>query len=136
MCHEARTLHLRYGLDIALSCPISGLPSFVNGRRITPREAFNILDAGYWGVARERAVLATLQTRTIDSYAVFDCRSRFAKGSIAIFPACRRVMSSEAEFQRQNERFELLLNLVTSITSSLDIREVLRAIAANIVLTG
>jgi hypothetical protein len=41
-------------------------------------------------------------------------------------------MSTEAELQRQNERFELLLNLATSITSSLDIREVLRAIAANI----
>jgi len=41
-------------------------------------------------------------------------------------------MSREAELQRQNERFELLLNLVTKITSSLDLREVLRAIAANI----
>jgi|SRR6266566_2676655 len=41
-------------------------------------------------------------------------------------------MSTEAELQRQNERFELLLNLVTGITSSLDLREVFRAIAANI----
>jgi formate hydrogenlyase transcriptional activator len=41
-------------------------------------------------------------------------------------------MSTEAELQRQNERFELLLNLTTSITSSLDLREVLRSIAANI----
>jgi formate hydrogenlyase transcriptional activator len=41
-------------------------------------------------------------------------------------------MSTEAELQRQNERFELLLNLTTKITSSLDLREVLRAIAANI----
>jgi len=41
-------------------------------------------------------------------------------------------MSTETELQRQNERFELLLNLTTRITSSLDLREVLRAIAANI----
>src|SRR5579863_109910 len=36
------------------------------------------------------------------------------------------------ELQRQNDRLELLLNLTASITSSLDLREVLRAIAANI----
>ena len=41
-------------------------------------------------------------------------------------------MSTEAELQRQNERFELLLNLTTKITSILDLREVLRAVAANI----
>jgi formate hydrogenlyase transcriptional activator len=41
-------------------------------------------------------------------------------------------MNTEAELQRQNERFELLLNLTTRITSSLDLREVLRAVAANI----
>src|ERR1700747_1085151 len=44
----------------------------------------------------------------------------------------QETMSTEAELQRQNERFELLLNLTTRITSSLDLREVLRAIAANI----
>jgi formate hydrogenlyase transcriptional activator len=36
------------------------------------------------------------------------------------------------ELHRQNERLELLLNLTTRITSSLNLREVLRAIAANI----
>ena len=41
-------------------------------------------------------------------------------------------MSAEAELQRKNERLELLLNLTTAIASSLDLREVLRAIAANI----
>jgi formate hydrogenlyase transcriptional activator len=40
-------------------------------------------------------------------------------------------MSTETKLQRQNERFELLLNLTAKITSSLDLREVLRAIAAN-----
>jgi len=40
--------------------------------------------------------------------------------------------SAEAELQRKNERLELLLNLTTAITSSLDLREILRAIAANI----
>src|ERR1700746_440272 len=41
-------------------------------------------------------------------------------------------MNTETKLQRQNERFELLLNLTTRITSSLDLREVLRAIAENI----
>jgi hypothetical protein len=41
-------------------------------------------------------------------------------------------MNPEAELRNQNERLELLLNLTASITSSLDLREVLRAIAANI----
>jgi formate hydrogenlyase transcriptional activator len=41
-------------------------------------------------------------------------------------------MSTEAELQRQKERLELLLNLTGKITSSLDLREVLRAIAGNI----
>src|SRR4029077_21298515 len=41
-------------------------------------------------------------------------------------------MSTEAELHRQNERLDLLLNLTTKITSSLDLREVLRAMAANI----
>jgi formate hydrogenlyase transcriptional activator len=36
------------------------------------------------------------------------------------------------ELQLQNDRLQLLLNLTTRITSSLDLREVLRAIAANI----
>jgi formate hydrogenlyase transcriptional activator len=40
--------------------------------------------------------------------------------------------SAEAELQRKNERLELLLNLTTAIASSLDLREILRAIAANI----
>src|ERR1700736_6534625 len=41
-------------------------------------------------------------------------------------------MSTEGELQHKKERLELLLNLTTKITSSLDLREVLRAIAANI----
>src|ERR1700741_5429216 len=41
-------------------------------------------------------------------------------------------MSPEAKLHRQNERLDLLLNLTSRITSSLDLREVLRAIAANI----
>ena len=41
-------------------------------------------------------------------------------------------MSTKAALQPGNERFELLLNLTSSITSSLDLREVLRAVAANI----
>jgi len=41
-------------------------------------------------------------------------------------------MSTGTELQRQNERLELLLNLTSKITSSLEVREVLRAIAANI----
>src|SRR6202011_6013559 len=41
-------------------------------------------------------------------------------------------MSNETKLQRQDERLELLLNLTAKITSSLDLREVFRAIAANI----
>jgi formate hydrogenlyase transcriptional activator len=46
--------------------------------------------------------------------------------------AAHTAMSTEGELQHQKERLELLLNLTTKITSSLDLREVLRAIAANI----
>jgi formate hydrogenlyase transcriptional activator len=46
--------------------------------------------------------------------------------------AAHKAMRTEAGLQRQKERLELLLNLTTKITSSLDLREVLRAIAANI----
>ena len=41
-------------------------------------------------------------------------------------------MSISEELQRQNDRLELLLNLTSKITSSLDLREILRAVAANI----
>jgi formate hydrogenlyase transcriptional activator len=40
-------------------------------------------------------------------------------------------MATEAKLQRHNERFDLLLNLTSRITSNLDIREVLRATSAN-----
>src|ERR1700758_5832882 len=46
--------------------------------------------------------------------------------------AAHTAMSTEGEFRHQKERLELLLNLTTKITSSLNLREVLRAIAANI----
>jgi formate hydrogenlyase transcriptional activator len=58
-------------------------------------------------------------------------------GSTAI-PVTNDVSRDEAivriseELQRQNDRLQLLLNLTTRITSSLDLREVLRATAANI----
>ena len=42
------------------------------------------------------------------------------------------IVSISEELQRQNDRLQLLLNLTSRITSSLDLREVLRAIAANI----
>src|SRR5439155_27097208 len=41
-------------------------------------------------------------------------------------------MSISEELQRQNDRLQLQLNLTSRITSGLDLREVLRAIAANI----
>ena len=41
-------------------------------------------------------------------------------------------MSTEEEMRTQNDRLELLLNLTSKITSSLDLREVLRSVAANI----
>jgi formate hydrogenlyase transcriptional activator len=42
------------------------------------------------------------------------------------------IVSISEELQRQNDRLQLLLNLTSRITSSLNLREVLRAIAANI----
>jgi formate hydrogenlyase transcriptional activator len=44
----------------------------------------------------------------------------------------RRSQAAQASLQLQNDRLQLLLNLTTRITSSLDLREVLRALAANI----
>src|ERR1700739_4987680 len=41
------------------------------------------------------------------------------------------IISISEELRRQNDRLQLLLNLTNRITSSLDLREVLRAIAAN-----
>jgi formate hydrogenlyase transcriptional activator len=58
--------------------------------------------------------------------------------SLTAIPVTNNVSRDEAivrisdELQRQNDRLQLLLNLTTRITSSLDLREVLRAIAANI----
>ena len=57
---------------------------------------------------------------------------------ITAIPVTNNVSRDEAivriseELQRQNDRLQLLLNLTTRITSSLCLREVLRAIAANI----
>ncbi len=44
----------------------------------------------------------------------------------------RRAQAAKTSLQQQNDRLQLLLNLTTRITSRLDLREVLRAIAANI----
>jgi formate hydrogenlyase transcriptional activator len=58
--------------------------------------------------------------------------------SLTAIPVTNNVSRDEAivrisdELQRQNDRLQLLLNLTTRITSSLDLRQVLRAIAANI----
>src|SRR5438876_11209483 len=42
------------------------------------------------------------------------------------------IISISEELRRQNDRLRLLLNLTSRITSCLDLREVLRAIASNI----
>jgi formate hydrogenlyase transcriptional activator len=44
----------------------------------------------------------------------------------------RRAQAAQTSLQQHNDRLQLLLNLTAKITSSLDLREVLRAIAANI----
>jgi formate hydrogenlyase transcriptional activator len=44
----------------------------------------------------------------------------------------RKAHEAQAELQRQNDRLHLLLNLTNKITSYLELREVLRAVAANI----
>src|SRR6266498_345737 len=47
-------------------------------------------------------------------------------------PDPRWAQEPPASLQRQNERLQLLLNLTSRITSNLDLREVLRAISANV----
>ncbi|HET6842260.1 MAG TPA: sigma 54-interacting transcriptional regulator [Candidatus Angelobacter sp.] len=44
----------------------------------------------------------------------------------------RRAQAAQASLRQQNDRLQLLLNLTNRITSNLELREVLRAIAANI----
>ena len=44
----------------------------------------------------------------------------------------KRAQTAQAELLRQNDRLQLLLNLTNRITSNLELRELLRAIAANI----
>jgi formate hydrogenlyase transcriptional activator len=44
----------------------------------------------------------------------------------------RKAQQAQAELQRQNDRLQLLLNLTNRITSNLELRELLRAISANI----
>jgi hypothetical protein len=52
--------------------------------------------------------------------------------ALAIGLNLKRAQSAQACLQHQNERLQLLLNLTNRITSNLDFRELLRAIAANI----
>ena len=44
----------------------------------------------------------------------------------------RKEQEAQAELQRQNDRLQLLLNLTNRITSNLELRELLRAVSANI----
>jgi len=44
----------------------------------------------------------------------------------------RRAQAAQAELQRQNDRLQLLLNLSNRITSNLELRELLRAISAEV----
>ena len=44
----------------------------------------------------------------------------------------KRAQTAQGELQRQNDRLQLLLNLTNRITSNLELRDLLRAIAANI----
>src|SRR5579863_1440004 len=46
-------------------------------------------------------------------------------------PQAREIAQPAQSLQQQNDRLQLLLNLTTSVTSSLDLKDVLHAIAAN-----
>jgi len=59
-------------------------------------------------------------------------RPKCARLLLCTDPGAFLSMSTEEEIRNQNDRLELLLNLTSKITSSLDLREVLRAVAANI----
>jgi formate hydrogenlyase transcriptional activator len=75
------------------------------------------------------------RTRVTYSSADVDFLSSIARVVASILNDAFTLKKAErvqAELQRKNERLGLLLNLTTTITSSLDLRDVLRAIAANI----
>ena len=74
-------------------------------------------------VARRQATCKTCDLRA-KSVIILHVRPAITCGALH--------MSTKAALQPRNERFELLLNLTSSITSSLDLREVMRSIAANI----
>ncbi len=71
-------------------------------------------------------------TYTSDDIAFLRLIARVVAFAIGDGLNLRRAHSAQTPLQQQNDRLQLLLNLTTRITSSLDLREVLRAIAANI----
>jgi formate hydrogenlyase transcriptional activator len=82
---------------------------------------------GTLGIASARGI-----TYTSDDIAFLRLIARVVAFAIGDGLNLRRAHSVQTPLQQQKERLELLLNLTTKITSSLDLREVLRAIAANI----
>jgi formate hydrogenlyase transcriptional activator len=78
-----------------------------------------------------------ISSETVTSYGAEDISFLGLIGRVAAFAIddglnLRRAQNAKAELQRQNDRLELLLNLTNRITSNLELRDVLRAIAANI----
>ena len=82
---------------------------------------------GTLGIASARGI-----TYTSDDIAFLRLIARVVAFTVGDGLNLRRANSVQTPLQQQKERLELLLNLTTKITSSLDLREVLRAIAANI----
>lgn len=78
-----------------------------------------------------------INSRTATSYSCEDIGFLRLIGRVVAFAIddglnLRRAQEAQACLQNQNERLQLLLNLTNSITSNLNLREVLPAITANI----
>ena len=71
-------------------------------------------------------------TYSSDDVAFFRLIARVVAFAIDDGLNLRRAQAAQTSLQKQNDRLQLLLNLTTGITSNLELREVLRAIGANI----
>jgi formate hydrogenlyase transcriptional activator len=99
-----------------------GLGSGVRVPLTTPHRRLGVL-----GISRD----------TVDPFSEEDIGFLRLVGRVVAFALddglnLRRAQSAQACLQSQNERLQLLLNLTNRITSSLRLRELLRAVAANI----
>lgn len=104
------------GVDIASIGSVVLLPLTTPHRRL-----------GTWGISSAHGI-----TYTAEDIGFLGLISRVVAFAIDDGLNLKRAQDAQARFQRQNDQLELLLNLTNRITSNLQLREVLRAISANI----